>query len=101
VLFVTSPWLTCVGWADVRREWLARRFSGLAEELVVTLRKDVVIGDVLVDDKADHVVAWHHAMQGLGKVPQAYLFSMAHNAADQWPLRWAWDAVPVHLTRRV
>lgn len=101
VLFVTSPWLSCVGWEFTRRNWLVDRFGARPEDVIPSLRKDVVVGDVLVDDKADHVVAWHHAMTKLGLLPQAYLFSLPHNMHDGWPLRWSWSAVPPHLTRKV
>jgi len=61
---ITSPWLSCVGWETARREWikglcnLACVPSDRRPPVIITDRKDLVRGCVLVDDKPEHVAAW-------------------------------------------
>lgn len=58
VVAVTSPWLTCAGWDKARRDWLRENFDIPPENVIITARKDLVVGNVFFDDKPEHVVAW-------------------------------------------
>lgn len=55
---VTSPLLHCPTWEGERREWLQHHFCFEARDVIFTARKDLVYGDILVDDKPDHVQQW-------------------------------------------
>ena len=55
---VTAPLLHCPTWEGERREWLRQYFGFTARDVVFTSRKDLVHGDVLVDDKPEHVIEW-------------------------------------------
>lgn len=58
VYFVTSPWDSCPTWSHDRREWLMLRFGELGKKVVHTTCKEVVVGDLLVDDKPDNLIEW-------------------------------------------
>ena len=45
----TPPWTRIQVWAD-KRAWLERWFPDLKRKLILTHRKDLLIGDVLIDD---------------------------------------------------
>jgi 5'(3')-deoxyribonucleotidase len=75
--WVTSPWHSCREWEATRRDWLHRNFSAAAHDVTFTYRKDLVRGDVFVDDRAEHVAAWRerNEMDGGG----ALLFDAPYN----------------------
>ena len=45
----TPPWSRIQVWAD-KRVWLEQNFPYLKRKLILTHRKDLLIGDVLIDD---------------------------------------------------
>ena len=45
----TPPWTRIQVWAD-KRAWLEEHFPYLKRKLILTHRKDLLIGDVLIDD---------------------------------------------------
>ena len=45
----TPPWSRIQCWAD-KRAWLEQWFPDLKRKLILTHRKDLLIGDVLIDD---------------------------------------------------
>jgi len=45
----TPPWDRPDMWG-AKREWLAEHFSWLKRKLILTHRKDLLIGDILIDD---------------------------------------------------
>ena len=47
----TPPWSRLQCWAD-KRAWLERWFPDLKRKLILTHRKDLLIGDVLIDDSS-------------------------------------------------
>lgn len=98
VVFVTAPWRYCRGWADARRDWLASYFAARAADVIVAERKELVRGDVLIDDRPETLESW---VLGTDANVQAMLYRMAHNAAahSRWPA-WRWDRLPGFLTRR-
>jgi 5'(3')-deoxyribonucleotidase len=58
VVFVTSPWASCTDWAYVRTGWLRRNMGAGMQDVVITSAKELVRGDVFVDDKPENVGAW-------------------------------------------
>lgn len=57
VVIVTSPWKTSPTWCFERRNWL-EKCMGWTGEVMFTKRKDLVRGDVLIDDAAEHTDAF-------------------------------------------
>ena len=45
----TPPWTRIQVWAD-KRAWLEENFPYLKRRLILTHRKDLLIGDILIDD---------------------------------------------------
>lgn len=58
VYFVTSPWPGAPHWVSEREAWLRARFPNMGRNVIHTAVKEVVSGDVLVDDNLDHVLKW-------------------------------------------
>lgn len=57
VVFVTSPSYHIPGWTEARQSWLAARF-GPGARVVHTSHKEVVSGDLLIDDKPENLIRW-------------------------------------------
>ena len=45
----TPPWLRPEVWGH-KREWIGEHFPYLARKIILTHRKDLLIGDILIDD---------------------------------------------------
>ena len=45
----TPPWARPEGWQH-KREWIEEKFPYLKRKLIFTHRKDLLIGDILIDD---------------------------------------------------
>lgn len=58
VVFVTSPWLSCDEWDARRRDWLRGNFGVDPHNVMCARRKDLITGDVFIDDKLEHVEGW-------------------------------------------
>ena len=58
VVFVTAPWNGCKTWADARKSWLKYYFSTKDDEVIITSRKDLVFGNVFIDDRVSMVEKW-------------------------------------------
>lgn len=88
VVFVSSPWLPCLGWEAARRDWL-KQFGAKPEDIIFGSRKERIRGDVLIDDKIETVIAWAR-MQGLGYSRRAVLFDAPYNrdVRDQTGYTW-------------
>lgn len=67
VVFVTSPWEPCKEWDDARRALLKQHFNATRNEIIITSRKDLIYGDVFIDDRLDNVVKWNVRWKGFGK----------------------------------
>lgn len=61
VVYATSPWVSCRGWEWARRRWLQEHAGAKHGQVVVTSRKDVVSGDVFLDD---HPERWARLRAG-------------------------------------
>ncbi len=78
---VTAPLLHCPTWEGERRAWLWKHFGIAAREVIFTSRKDLVHGDVLVDDKPEHVKDWS-ARWGKTGVLWAQAYNKKHASRD-------------------
>jgi len=59
VIFCTAPWTGCKEWDLARREWLIKHFGAKGrEDIIITARKDVIYGDLFIDDKPSNVLEW-------------------------------------------
>lgn len=95
IVWATAPWQTCIGWDVARRSWLRNNFGADPRDVVITQRKELVAGDVIIDDKPENVSAWHQEAE----IGLAFLFTQPYNAAEPWiaERRFTWDAVPSTL----
>jgi 5'(3')-deoxyribonucleotidase len=90
VYVVTSPWDSSPTWMHERARWVARHFPTIGQRRVIqTAQKHLVRGDVFVDDKPEHVVAWSSAWPAA----TAILFDMHHNRGEAFTETWrgGWD----------
>lgn len=61
VWFVTSPMLQNRTWAHDRANWIVRHFGSAYKSKVVSAnRKELVFGDVFVDDKEENLTSWQN-----------------------------------------
>lgn len=95
VIWCTSPWVSCTSWASVRRAWLKQHFAAAHDEVVVSARKDLLRGDLFIDDKPQHVFSWE-AMNGTG----SYLFNAPYNQSHDWPRLDGWADIERVLDER-
>lgn len=76
---VTSPFKSKT-WASEREEWLCEHFGFRREQIVQTPGKDIVFGDVLIDDKLETCQNW----QARWRESTAILFSCPWNQDRGW-----------------
>jgi len=86
VYFTTSP-THGLHWYYERTEWLVRHFDASVEHVLHVKHKEVVAGDVIVDDKPEHVVEWYRHHPG----GHAVLWDQLYNRG--------WHMPGGHLTR--
>lgn len=58
IVVVTSPFKGSETWVHERELWLEKHFGISHRDVIHTGRKELVDGDIFVDDKVDHVVKW-------------------------------------------
>ncbi len=68
VVVVTSPYSAVPNWCHQRINWLAEHFGIPKRDVIFAKRKELVHGDVLIDDKLSNVEAFCEAQPGLGIV---------------------------------
>ena len=90
IVWVTSPWTSCLGWDTARRSWLSRNFGD--DPVVITADKEHVDGDVFIDDKVENVEKWSRAHPD----KRAFLFDAPYNRDSDLP-RVSWDTILAHL----
>lgn len=92
VTIVTSPWHTSRHWHSERVRWLYDHFEIKGRDVIFCAKKDMIRGDVLIDDNADHVRSW--AVQNPEGL--AILWALPSNQHDRAELvRHAWNIVVV------
>jgi len=74
VYFPTASFKDNTTWESDRRAWFRDHLGEeAASRLIFTDHKDVVFGDVFVDDKPENLLAWKKRWSGLGVLwPQPY-----------------------------
>lgn len=94
VMAVTAPWLSSPTWDYERRGWLQAHFDIPARDVVLTSRKELVRGAVLVDDKISHCHDW----QQINPFGQAFVMRRTWNADEESPCPMInWDAAGIEL----
>ncbi len=58
VVIVTSSYSDVAGWEYARRAWLKEHFGIEKQDVVFAKRKELVGGDMLLDDKLRNIEAW-------------------------------------------
>jgi 5'(3')-deoxyribonucleotidase len=80
---VTAPWFDAATWDSERRQWLWDHFRIPGERVTSTHAKYICAGDVLVDDKVEHLKSWHDEHpRGL-----AVLWEQPYNSETDWHVR--------------
>jgi len=64
VVAVTSPLSHCPTWAYERKEWLVERLGFKSDDIVSIKRKDLVVGDFMIDDHYGNIEAWYTRWRG-------------------------------------
>jgi 5'(3')-deoxyribonucleotidase len=88
ILWVTSPYPPCYGWASERMAWLARNFDVHPHDVCITHRKGCVTGDIFIDDKPENIAEW----QEMNPRGRAFIYAHAFNASETFP-RITWDTM--------
>jgi 5'(3')-deoxyribonucleotidase len=102
VYVVTSPWQSSKTWTYDRNKWLKRNFDIDPSHVIYTQKKHMVVGDIFVDDKPEHVAAWIDGMIAVDLYGrEGYVFAQSHNRhvtrRDSWADvidgidAWIWD----------
>jgi 5'(3')-deoxyribonucleotidase len=86
VVWVTSPWISCLTWESERREWLAEHFDATHKDVVFCHRKELVIGHILIDDKPQNVTDWQAEFKG----GAGLLYDQPWNASSKGAKRFTW-----------
>lgn len=90
VLWCTSPWLDCVGWAYARRRWIQRYFDAASNDIIIAETKSILRGDVFIDDRPKHVTAWAAANPS----GVAWLYDAPYNQELYSAHRMSWNVEP-------
>ncbi|KKQ97252.1 MAG: hypothetical protein UT24_C0050G0007 [Candidatus Woesebacteria bacterium GW2011_GWB1_39_12] len=88
IIFCTAPWPYCFGWETTRRDWLKKHYNADGrEDLIITSRKDLVYGDMFVDDKPESVTKWQNRWCTYDTFNcHGFLYETPSNSfSDVWP----------------
>jgi 5'-nucleotidase len=75
---VTSSWVSAPSWEFERRHWLKDHLKIPPNVVTFTAEKELIVGDVFIDDRTSHVRKWSIA-HPYGK---ALLFSAPYNERE-------------------
>jgi 5'(3')-deoxyribonucleotidase len=89
VTFLTAPWPGLRTWTHIRTQWLWKHFGASFEDIIFTTRKELVYGDVLIEDSAHNTEKWQEFW---GKKP--ILLARAYNRG-----RHTWNDVIKELSQ--
>jgi 5'(3')-deoxyribonucleotidase len=79
VYAVTSPWWSSPTWPYERTRWLDRWFGMPADRVVQTSAKQLVFGDVMIDDRPENLIEWRSCQQARGWCTRAVLVDAPYN----------------------
>ena len=80
VVAVTAPLGCCPTWESERRQWLRSKLNVV--DVVSTARKDLVYGNVLIEDKVENLRAWYDRSQ---RDAYGILVQHTYNRHADWP----------------
>lgn len=81
VYFVTSPMVGSRFWMPERETWLRNHFGANHREIVFCAAKQIIVGDILIDDRPQNVGDWKKAHNN----GRAILWAQAFNRSDPVP----------------
>lgn len=61
VIFVTAPMTDSPYWHWERTQWLKTHLDSDGKDVIFAMRKQHVVGDVLIDDRLDNLLDWQKA----------------------------------------
>lgn len=96
IFIVTSPYIGNPTWHSERDKWLLRNFCVKPSNIVHTQTKQIVHGDLFVDDKPDNVQVWGDR----GRNMSAFLWDTHHNQASKLPRLSSWEELDSLLESR-
>lgn len=68
VVIVTSPYSAVPTWSHARLAWLEEHFSIPKHDVIFAKRKELIRGDVLIDDKTENCEAFNRASSYRGAI---------------------------------
>ena len=80
VVAVTAPLGCCPTWESERRQWLRSKLNVV--DVVSTARKDLVYGNVLIEDKVENLRTWYDRWQ---RDAYGILVQHTYNRHADWP----------------
>lgn len=90
VYFLTAQMIDSPYWMWERTQWLKQHFQAQDADIIFTLSKQMVMGDVLVDDKPENIQHWSEAHP----TKTALLWDQSYNRHFDYPLRVSlWEEV--------
>lgn len=91
VVWVTSPWPSCIGWETARRSWIKDNFGD--DDVIVTSSKHHIDGDFFIDDKPENVEVWKKAHP----YKKAFIYDQTYNRHYHGAPRFDWSKVGILL----
>lgn len=58
IIWVTAPWRYSKTWCWERTIWLKENFGAEPENIIFTSRKELIPGNILIDDNVEYLEAW-------------------------------------------
>jgi len=99
VVFVTAQWGESIDWTHSRVRWLEQHFDAKLRDIIFAHRKELVLGDVLIDDRVETCIKYAQ----MHPSAQVYMYKQPWNVnAVELPdnvMRFTWDHVGM-LTKR-
>ena len=78
VIIVTAPFERSKTWIPQRIEWLKKHFDISPRNIIFTSRKELICGDVFVDDHPENVLAWSRRQRKSGFLMNANYNQASH-----------------------
>jgi 5'(3')-deoxyribonucleotidase len=101
VYFVTAHKTTAPTWTHDRTRWLVKHFGvKLGNQVAHTKHKHMAWGDLFIDDKPDHALAWIEAMKPLIPHAQAWLREWGYNRDKGVPTFNDWKDI-IEVAQRI
>lgn len=90
VVFVTAPWTKSPTWCYDRRRWLVDWFGAGERDVIFSNRKEIIAGDLFIDDYPRHVEAWKESNPN----DMGFLLSQPWNGEHAG---WSWEEIIRHV----